>query len=78
MSLIQEPREDAASAGVAKATRLALRYPRQYLNPEESKAPAIAKMGRSGTVAFGPFRCRDKGDGLEVESKPHIPRLLGK
>ena len=29
MSLLQETREDAASAGVAKPTRLDLRYPRQ-------------------------------------------------
>ena len=41
------------------------------------KYPAIVKMGRSVTVAAGTFRCKDKGDTQEGESKPHIPRLLG-
>ena len=44
----------------------------------EEKSPAIAKMGRNGTVAAGTFRRRDRGDGKEGESKPHIPRLLGR
>ena len=35
-------------------------------------------MGQSGTVADGPFRRRDGVDDQEVESKPHIPRLLGR
>ena len=72
--LLQVAREDAAAVTIA--TRLDLRYPRKWLNPEEAKAPSIAKVGRSGTVAVGTFRRRYEGDGQEVESKPHIPRLL--
>ena len=55
-----------------------LRYLGQEINPEEAKAPAIAKMGRSGTVEDETFRRRDDGDGQEVESKTLILRLLGR
>ena len=56
--LLQAEREDASAAVVVIATRLALRDSRQYLNPEEEKAPAIKKVCRSGTVAAGPPKQR--------------------
>ena len=43
LSLLQEAIEDAAAAVVAIATKLDLRDPGQYLNPEEVKAPVIEK-----------------------------------
>ena len=63
LSLLQAAREDSSATVVAIANMLALRDPGQLLNPEEAKAPAIAKMGQSITVASGPFRCRYKSDG---------------
>ena len=78
MPLLQATRDDTSAEVVAIATRLDLRYPSQYLNPKESKAPAIEKKkGRSGTVATGLFWCRDEGEGQEGQSKPHITRLIG-
>ena len=62
---------------VAIVTRLALRDTGKYLNPEEAKAPEITKMGQSGTVVAGTFRCRDEGGGQEGEIELHISRLLG-
>ena len=50
---------------VAIAIRLALRYTGQKLNPEEAKYPAIAKIGRIGTVADRHFRRRKEGDDQE-------------
>ena len=67
-----------AAAFVVISTRLDLIGSGKYINPEEAKAPLIAKMGPRGTVAAGPFRCRDKVDGQEVESKPQIPTLFGR
>ena len=78
MSLLRAAREDSVAEVVAILTRLALRDTGQYLNPEESKALAIEKIGRRRTVANGPFLCRNKGDGQEGQIKPHIPRLLGR
>ena len=76
MSILQAAIEDAAAVVVTIATRLALKNPRQQLNPKESKAPGIPKMGRSGTVAAETFRRRDEDDGQKGKSKLHIQRLL--
>ena len=76
LSLSQAAREDLAVEVVAIATRLALRDPGQYLNPEETKATVIEKLVRSVTVTARPFRLWDKGDGQEGNNKPHILRIL--
>ena len=75
--LLQATREDAIVAVVSIVTILDLRNPGQKLNPEEEKDTSMARMGRSGTVTAGTFRCRDKGDGQEGKRNPHTPITLG-
>ena len=63
--LLQAAREDATAAVVEISTRLAQRDTGKFLSTEEAKAPVIAKIVQSGTVAAGSFRTRDEGDGEE-------------
>ena len=76
--LLQVAREDATEAVLAIVTRSDLRDTGQYLNTEEAKSPGVEKMGQTITVEARPFMHSNEGNGQEIESKTHIPTLIGR
>ena len=80
--------EDAVSASSGKrgcssgsgsnSDKVGSKRSRAIAESRRGESSSDRKIGLSRTVAAGPFRCRDEGDGQEGESKLHIPRLLGR